>query len=91
MLQRKADLSPQLSRHRPHHLLKSRPMEIQVNGEKRAFDQAPSVLDLLNSMQLGDRRVAVEVNREIVPKSEHASHLLANGDEVEIVHAIGGG
>ena len=75
----------------PHHLLKSRPMEIQVNGETRAFDQAPSVYELLESMQLAERRVAVEVNREIVPKSEHGSHRLADGDEVEIVHAIGGG
>ena len=66
-------------------------MEIQVNGETRAFDQAPSVYELLESMQLAERRVAVEVNREIVPKSEHGSHRLADGDEVEIVHAIGGG
>ncbi|MEP4372681.1 MAG: sulfur carrier protein ThiS [Alloalcanivorax venustensis] len=42
-------------------------------------------------MNLTGRRLAVEVNREIVPKSEHGTHTLQEGDTVEVVHAIGGG
>jgi sulfur carrier protein len=50
-----------------------------------------SVLSLLQQAGYGERRVAVEVNREIVARSRHASHALAEGDQVEIIQAIGGG
>ncbi len=50
-----------------------------------------SVSGLLEHMQLAGKRVAVEVNREIVPRSLHADHQLSAGDRVEIVQAMGGG
>jgi sulfur carrier protein len=49
------------------------------------------VAALLAQTGHGERRVAVEVNREIVPRSRHGQHLLEDGDQVEIVQAIGGG
>jgi len=66
-------------------------MKIRLNGEEREFDAPLSVLGLLQAAGYGERRVAVEVNREIVARSRHASHALSDGDEVEIIQAIGGG
>jgi len=67
-------------------------MKILLNGEPRDFDaDALSVLALLQAAGYGERRVAVEVNREIVPRSRHATRALADGDQVEIIQAIGGG
>lgn len=67
------------------------PMEILLNGQTTTIDETCRVLDLLQLEGLGDRRVAVEVNGAIVPRSAHAGHLLRDGDRVEIVHALGGG
>lgn len=50
-----------------------------------------TVAALLERQGLAERRVAVEVNREIVPRSAHADRVLADGDRVEVVHALGGG
>lgn len=66
-------------------------MDIQLNGEPRALPPQTTLHDLLHSEQLLERRVAVEVNGEIVPRGRHAGHVLAEGDVVEIVHALGGG
>ena len=66
-------------------------MRIVLNGEERQVDGCPTVAELLRSAGYGDRRVAVEVNREVVPRSRHPTHALADGDQVEIIHAIGGG
>lgn len=66
-------------------------IEILLNGEARRFETPLTVAGLLERTGFGQRRVAVEVNREIVPRSRHAGHLLADGDRVEIVHALGGG
>lgn len=66
-------------------------MDIVLNGEPRSLPVAPTVLQLLQAEGLGERRVAVEVNGEIVPRSAHAARTLAEGDRVEIVHALGGG
>ena len=65
-------------------------MEILINGQPRDV-LAATVLDLLQLQGLAERRVAVEVNGEIVPRSRHDEHALAAGDRVEIVHALGGG
>jgi sulfur carrier protein len=64
---------------------------IVLNGEQRAFAAPLSVAGLLDAAGFGGRRVAVEINREIVPKSQHAIRMLADADRVEIVHALGGG
>lgn len=66
-------------------------MNIVLNGEPRSLANAPTVLELLQAEGLGERRVAVEINGEIVPRSRHAEHLLGEGDRIEIVHALGGG
>lgn len=66
-------------------------MEILVNGEPREVADSFTVSDLLQELELIGRRLAVEVNLEIVPRSQHAEHQLQAGDKVEIVHAIGGG
>ena len=66
-------------------------MHILLNGEDRHIEACATVADLLVAAGYGERRVAVEVNREVVPRSRHATHALADGDVVEIIHAIGGG
>ena len=66
-------------------------MNILLNGEDRQLPQSATVLDLLLIEQLTERRVAVEVNGEIVTRSLHAPRALEDGDRVEIVHALGGG
>ena len=66
-------------------------MEIVLNGEPRSLPRPATVLELLQGEGLGERRVAVEVNGEIVPRSRHGEHTLQAGDHVEIVHALGGG
>jgi len=63
---------------------------LTVNGDPMTLE-GTTVADLVAQLQLQGRRLAVEVNRDIVPKSEHGQHRLNDGDVVEIVHAIGGG
>jgi len=66
-------------------------MHVVVNGEARDLPAGTTVAQLVLQLGLADRRVAVEVNRGIVPRSEHAARRLADGDRVEVVAAIGGG
>jgi len=66
-------------------------IKIDVNGEPRTVADSSSIADLLIEMELADKRVAVERNMEIVPRSQHNSTSLESGDQIEIVHAIGGG
>ena len=66
-------------------------MGITVNGDAQVVPAGLSVAGLLQHLGLADRRLAVEVNQAIVPRSAHGSHLLAEGDAVELVQAIGGG
>jgi sulfur carrier protein len=66
-------------------------IKLLLNGAEREFEAPLSVLELLRRTGHAERRVAVEVNREIVPRSEHGARALAPGDRVEIVHALGGG
>lgn len=66
-------------------------MEIFVNGTTRQVREGCRITDLIEDMALTGKRIAVEVNLGIVPRSQHTTHLLHPGDRVEIVHAIGGG
>ena len=66
-------------------------MDIQLNGEPVAVPDHTTLAALLEAQQLARRRVAVEINGEIVPRSRHGEHVLVPGDRVEIVHALGGG
>ena len=66
-------------------------MQILVNGEPRSVAPGLTVAQLVELLELGGRRLAMEVNREILPRSQYAAHELRDGDRVEIVQAIGGG
>lgn len=68
-----------------------RRMEIIVNGKPHLLPSGASVAELLEQLDLTGRRIALEVNETIVPRSRYSEHRLAAGDRVEIVHAIGGG
>jgi len=66
-------------------------MNLTVNGEPRTFSALASLLDLVAALGLDARKVAVERNLEIVPRSAYGRTALADGDRIEIVHFIGGG
>lgn len=66
-------------------------LSVIVNGVPHALDAGTTVADLLERMDAAGRRVAVERNGEIVPKSRHGETRLADGDRLEIVIAVGGG
>ncbi|KPK59355.1 MAG: thiamine biosynthesis protein ThiS [Gammaproteobacteria bacterium SG8_31] len=66
-------------------------MNITVNGETRQVPAGTTAAALIEALGLGGRRLALEVNGEIVPKSEHQDFTLTADDRVEIVHAVGGG
>ena len=66
-------------------------MQIILNGDPRTVTDGATVASLIEQLDLAGKRLAVEVNEEVVPRSRHAECALANGDQVEIVHAIGGG
>jgi thiamine biosynthesis protein ThiS len=65
--------------------------QITVNGQPRAVAENSCVSDLMAELALDARKVAVELNRTIVPRSEYAATTLRDGDAVEIVSFIGGG
>ena len=66
-------------------------MNITVNGEKQSLEPGASLDKLLQSLGLEGKRIAVEVNRDIVPRSEYGRFELSEDDTIEIVNAIGGG
>ncbi|MDZ7748301.1 MAG: sulfur carrier protein ThiS [Halofilum sp. (in: g-proteobacteria)] len=66
-------------------------MLVHVNGEACELPEALTVAELVERVGLADRRIALELNREIVPRGEYAETRLGEGDRVEIVRAIGGG
>jgi len=66
-------------------------MELFINGTAQRFAASLTVAGLLAARDLVGKRVAVERNGEIVPKSRHAETWLASGDRIEIVVAVGGG
>ncbi len=66
-------------------------MELTVNGETRKLPQPLSVAQLVAELGMAERRIALELNGEILPRSEFGQTLLAGGDTLEIVQAIGGG
>lgn len=66
-------------------------MIISVNGEERHFDGDITVLQMLQTLGLPEKKIAVEHNLEIVPKSAYDTHMVTDGDRIEIVHFIGGG
>ena len=66
-------------------------MELIVNGEARNVPEPLTVAELLTGLGMTGRRIALELNGEILPRGEFGKTLLASGDTLEIVQAIGGG
>ncbi len=66
-------------------------MQIIVNGEQRDVLEGLTAAQLVADMDITGKRIAMEVNLEIVPRSTYADHMFKAGDKVEIVHAVGGG
>jgi len=66
-------------------------MDITINGESRQIPDTCSVSQLIEHLNLTGKRLAMEINQEIVPRSTFESHIICPGDKIEIVGAIGGG
>lgn len=66
-------------------------MQVYVNGDARQLKDGLTVAELVDDLGFTGRRIAVEINLEIVPRSQHAEHHIQDGDRVEVVQAIGGG
>ena len=66
-------------------------MNLTVNGEARTFEVLPNLAALVSALGLDGRKVAIERNLEIVPRSAYGKTRLTDGDRIEIVHFIGGG
>ena len=66
-------------------------LNITINGEPRQFATGQNVASVIEALALTGKRIAVERNGEIVPKSQHAATVLEAGDRLEIVVAVGGG
>lgn len=66
-------------------------MQLTINGEARTVPDGLSVRALIEHLGLTEGPVAVEKNREIVPRAEHTTTRVENGDVLEIVHFVGGG
>lgn len=66
-------------------------MQIIVNGEQRDVSEGLTAAQLVDEMEITGKRIAMEVNLDIVPRSSYAEHIFKAGDKVEIVHAVGGG
>ncbi|MEX1198845.1 MAG: sulfur carrier protein ThiS [Pseudohongiellaceae bacterium] len=66
-------------------------MQVRVNGDPQTIHDNATLGELLEQLSLTGGRIAVEINRDIIPRSEHGRHRLQDGDHIEVVQAIGGG
>ena len=66
-------------------------MKIIVNGEEISLPEDSNIQDLVAELGYINKRIAIEVNEKIIPKSKHRSHLLDSLDRVEVINAVGGG
>jgi thiamine biosynthesis protein ThiS len=66
-------------------------VQVTVNDEPRTLPDGATVADLVAVLELGPRRIAVEVNRLVVPRAEYPTTALRDGDAVEVIHFVGGG
>ncbi len=66
-------------------------VQVFINGKSEQVEQPSTLADLLHRLDLNPRQVAVEVNRQLVPRTRHAEYALGDGDELEIVTLAGGG
>jgi len=66
-------------------------MMVVFNGEERSCREGWTLADLVAELGLAGRRIAVEINRDIVPRDAYSSYRLQPSDEIEVVHFVGGG
>lgn len=66
-------------------------IDVVINGQSRTVNAGITISGLIGELGLGDRKVAVERNREVVPRAQHATTVLAEGDRLEVVTFVGGG
>ena len=66
-------------------------MKIIVNGVEISLPKGSNIQDLINQLGYENKRIAIEINEAIIPKSKHLSHLLESLDRVEVINAVGGG
>ncbi len=66
-------------------------MQIVLNGQNREVIDQCSIAKVLEILELQNRKVAVEVNQEVIPRTQHKFFVLSRGDQVEIIQAVGGG
>jgi len=66
-------------------------LSITLNGEPHKLPAGSTLADLVDRLMLAQKRFAIEVNENIIPRNEHTSYLIQNNDQIEIVEAIGGG
>jgi len=66
-------------------------IDVVINGQARVVNQGTTVAGLIGELGLAGKPVAVERNREVVPRAQHASTVLAPGDRLEVVTFVGGG
>jgi sulfur carrier protein len=66
-------------------------MQVTINGASHTLDDGIMLSTLLTELDIAGKRIAVEINESIVPKSLHPSTVINQGDKIEIIHAIGGG
>lgn len=66
-------------------------IDLVINGEPRTFPAPLTLSQLIDTLDMAGKRIAIEKNGEIVPRSQHAETTLAQGDRLEIVVAVGGG
>lgn len=66
-------------------------MRVFINGETKQISGTPSLAELINQLELPVARIAIELNREVVRRSEWSSTILREDDRIEIVHFVGGG
>ena len=66
-------------------------MKIIVNGEEISIPEDSNIQDLVAELGYKNKRIAIEVNEVIIPKSKHQSYLLESSDRVEVINAVGGG
>ncbi len=66
-------------------------MNVLLNGEPKSLPAGTTVARLVAMLQLGEKRLALEINEEIVPRSLYAEYAIRANDRIEIVHAVGGG
>lgn len=66
-------------------------MQIYINGDIRSVAENLSISKLIKSLGLENKRIAIELNQELIPRSRFSTQHLSNEDRIEIIHAVGGG